>query len=63
MQNTLPILSKIFFWVVVLQVTTTVAQQKFSKRQIQRIKAETLNQVQYKHKQTQIMVDKIFSFD
>ena len=62
MQNTLPILSKIFFWVVVLQVTTTVAQQKFSKRQIQRIKAETLNQVQYKHKQTQIMVDKIFSF-
>ncbi|MEO2100137.1 MAG: amidohydrolase [Flavobacteriaceae bacterium] len=62
MQNTLPILTKIFFWVVVLQVTTTVAQQKFSKRQIQRIKAETLNQVQYKHKQTQIMVDKIFSF-
>ena len=62
MQNTLPILSKIFFWVVVLQVTTTVAQQKFSKRQIQRIKAETLNQVQYKHKQTQIMLDKIFSF-
>lgn len=62
MQNTLPILAKIFFWVVFLQVTTTVAQQKFSKRQIQRIKAETLNQVQYKHKQTQIMVDKIFSF-
>ncbi len=46
----------------ILLATPATAQQKFSKRQIQKIKTETLNQVQERHKMTQVMIDKIFSF-
>ena len=46
----------------ILLATPATAQQKFSKRQIQKIKTETLNQVQERHKMTQVMTDKIFSF-
>ena len=45
-----------------LFVTTANAQQKLSKRQIEKIKTEILNKVQDRHKNTQVMVDKIFSF-
>ena len=45
-----------------LFVTTAHAQQKLSKRQIEKIKTEVLNKVQDRHKNTQVMVDKIFSF-
>ena len=45
-----------------LFVTTVHAQQKLSKRQIEKIKTEILNKVQDRHKNTQVMVDKIFSF-
>ena len=38
------------------------AQQKFSRRQIQKIKTETLKKVQERHKNTQVMIDKVFSF-
>ncbi len=38
------------------------AQQKFSRRQIQEIKTETLKKVQERHKNTQVMIDKVFSF-
>ena len=38
------------------------AQQKFSRRQIQEIKTETLKKVQERHKKTQVMIDKVFSF-
>ncbi|MDB2696114.1 amidohydrolase [Flavobacteriaceae bacterium] len=47
----------LFFHIIALQ-----AQQKFSKRQIQQIKSETLKRVQEQHKNTQVMVDKVFSF-
>jgi len=46
----------------ILLATPATAQQKFSKRQIQKIKTETLNQVQERYKMTQVMIDKIFSF-
>ena len=38
------------------------AQQKFSRRQIQEIKTEILKKVQERHKNTQVMIDKVFSF-
>ena len=38
------------------------AQQKFSRRQIQEIKTVTLKKVQERHKNTQVMIDKVFSF-
>jgi aminobenzoyl-glutamate utilization protein B len=47
----------LFFNIFVLQ-----AQQKFSRRQIQEIKTETLKKVQERHKNTQVMIDKVFSF-
>ncbi|MDG1191807.1 MAG: amidohydrolase [Flavobacteriaceae bacterium] len=56
------LLTRTLLLAVVFQVTTSQAQQKFSKRQIEKIKTETLNQVQEQHKNTQIMIDKVFSF-
>ncbi|MEK9612408.1 MAG: amidohydrolase [Flavobacteriaceae bacterium] len=43
-------------------ITGVKAQQKFSKRAIAKIKTETLSQVQSHHKNTQVMIDKVFSF-
>ena len=51
-----------FFSCMFLVTTPLLAQEKLSKRQIQKIKTETLNQVQEQHKMTQVMIDKIFSF-
>ena len=45
-----------------LPLLTLQAQQKFSKRQIQKIKSETLKKVEDRHKNTQVMIDKVFSF-
>ena len=45
-----------------LPLTTLQAQQKFSKRQIQQIKSATLKKVEDRHKNTQVMIDKVFSF-
>lgn len=56
------LLTRTLLLAVVFQVTTSQAQQKFSKRQIEKIKTETLNQVQEQHKNTQVMIDKVFSF-
>ena len=44
-----------------LPLLTLQAQQKFSKRQIQKIKSETLKKVEDRHKNTQVMIDKVFS--
>ena len=54
--------AKMIAMTFVLFVTTAHAQQKLSKRQIEKIKTETLDKVQDRHKNTQVMVDKIFSF-
>lgn len=48
--------------VLVLFVFAAHGQQKRSKRQIEKIKTETIEKVQDRHKNTQVMVDKIFSF-
>ena len=56
------LLTRTLLLAVVFQVTTSQAQQKFSKRQIEKIKTETLNQVQAQNKNTQVMIDKVFSF-
>jgi aminobenzoyl-glutamate utilization protein B len=62
MHYTVSLLTRSLLLAVVFQVTTSQAQQKFSKRQIEKIKTETLNQVQAQHKNTQVMIDKVFSF-
>src|SRR6056300_485044 len=62
MHYTVSLLTRTLLLAVVFQVTTSQAQQKFSKRQIEKIKTETLNQVQAQHKNTQVMIDKVFSF-
>jgi aminobenzoyl-glutamate utilization protein B len=62
MHYTVSLLTRTLLLTVVFQVTTSQAQQKFSKRQIEKIKTETLNQVQAQHKNTQVMIDKVFSF-
>jgi len=62
MHYTVSLLTRSLLFAVVFQVTTSQAQQKFSKRQIEKIKTETLNQVQAQHKNTQVMIDKVFSF-
>ncbi len=38
------------------------AQKKYSKKQIEKLKTEVAEIVQNNHKQTQVMIDKIFSF-
>ena len=62
MHYTVSLLTRSLLLAVVFQVTTSQAQQKFSKRQIEKIKTETLNKVQAQHKNTQVMIDKVFSF-
>lgn len=62
MKYTLHQFSKVFFLIFTFQFSVTHAQQKLSKRKIEKIKTETLNQVQAQHKNTQVMVDKVFSF-
>lgn len=39
-----------------------LAQKKYKKKEIEKLKAEVVQKVQDRHKQTQVMVDKIFSF-
>ena len=48
--------------IFLIQSTTVQAQQKFSKRQTQKIKTATLESVEDRHKNTQVMIDKVFSF-
>lgn len=38
------------------------AQKKYNKKQIDKLKADAVEIVQQNHKQTQVMIDKIFSF-
>ena len=45
-----------------LLMAPVLAQQKFSTRQIQKLKNETLQKVEAQHKNTQVMIDKVFSF-
>ena len=47
---------------LIFQLTMLNAQQKFSNKQIQKLKSETIDLVEAKHKMTQIMIDKVFSF-
>ena len=47
---------------LIFQLTMSNAQQKFSNKQIQKLKSETIDLVETKHKMTQIMIDKVFSF-
>ena len=47
---------------LIFQFTISNAQQKFSIKQIQKLKSETIDLVESKHKMTQIMIDKVFSF-
>ena len=47
---------------IFLLATSGYAQKKLSNRQIEKIKKETLQKVDDQHKNTQVMVDKIFSF-
>lgn len=58
--NALPL--KALFFILSLQLTVLSAQQKFSKREIQKIKTATLEAVESRHKNTQVMIDKVFSF-
>jgi len=53
---------KLFLFIISFQLTTVSAQKNFSKSQIRKIKTETLDLVQSKHKMTQVMIDKVFSF-
>jgi aminobenzoyl-glutamate utilization protein B len=53
---------KVFLVLVIFQLIAVQAQQKFSKRQIQNIKTATLESVENRHKNTQVMIDKVFSF-
>ncbi len=41
---------------------SALAQKKYSKKQINRLKKEAAEIVQSQHKQTQVMIDKVFSF-
>ena len=47
---------------MLLMVTTALAQKKYSKKQIEKLKTEAAAIVDANHKRSQIMVDKIFSF-
>ena len=58
--NTLQIKVLLFF--IFIQLNVLTAQQKFSKRQIQKIKTATIEAVDSRHKNTQVMIDKVFSF-
>ena len=45
-----------------LPALTLHAQKKISKRQIKEIKKEIIQEVEDRHKNTQVMIDKVFSF-
>ena len=62
MRFTLSSFTKILFFLAIFQFSNIAAQQKFTKRKIQKIKSESIDQVQGRFKQTQVMIDKIFSF-
>tara|TARA_B110000444_G_scaffold249958_1_gene275730 strand:+ start:277 stop:1950 length:1674 start_codon:yes stop_codon:yes gene_type:complete len=62
MRFTLSSFTKILFFLAIFQFSNIAAQQKFTKRKIQKIKSESIDQVQRRFKQTQVMIDKIFSF-
>ena len=62
MRFTLSFPTKIFLIIIIFQFSKINAQQKFSKRKIQKIKLETVDLVQNRFKQTQVMIDKVFSF-
>lgn len=62
MRHVLVLFNKALFLLAIFQFSNSDAQEKFSKRQIQKIKSETIDQVQGRFKQTQVMIDKIFSF-
>ena len=47
---------------MLLFVASTVAQKKKSNKQIEKLKAEAAAIVEANHKQSQVMVDKVFSF-
>ena len=53
---------KALIFLILIQFNFLTAQQKFSKRQIQKIKTATLEAVDSRHKNTQVMIDKVFSF-
>ena len=53
---------KALIFIFLIQLTAIQAQQKFSNRQIQKIKTATLESVENRHKNTQVMIDKVFSF-
>ena len=53
---------KLFLFIIFFQLATANAQKSFSKNQIQKLKKQTVNLVQSKHKMTQVMIDKVFSF-
>ena len=48
---------KLFLFIIVFQLTAANAQKRFSKNQIQKLKKQTVNLVQSKHKMTQVMID------
>ena len=62
MQHTLQFALRAFFLVFLFQITNLQAQQKFSKKQIQKLKSEIIQEVESRHKNTQVMIDKVFSF-
>ena len=53
---------KVLIIAILIQFTSLHAQQRFSKKQIQKIKTEALQEVESRHKNTQVMIDKVFSF-
>ena len=53
---------KALIFLILIQFNFLTAQQKFSKRQIQKIKTATLEAVDSRHKNPQVMIDKVFSF-
>ena len=55
-------LLKVLLFVFVIQITAIQAQQKYSKRQIQKLKTAAIDLAQSHHKKTQVMIDKVFSF-
>ncbi|AWX43110.1 p-aminobenzoyl-glutamate hydrolase subunit [Flagellimonas maritima] len=59
MKSLKPFLSGVFLLGFVVTLT---AQKKFSKKQIEKLKTEVAEIVEANKKQTQVMVDKIFSF-
>lgn len=56
-------LKKTFLLLIFLCLSTGLwAQKQYSKKQIEKLKNEAANIVEQNHKQTQVMIDKIFSF-